>query len=104
MSEFAADKDAPVYTCEETVVSASPETVWDVISRIEEWPRWNADIKEARIELLAHVVGNVAGESAGSCLGCPSRRPRAVRHPRRLSQRKGRPARAVSAPQYSRAG
>ena len=50
MSEFAADKEAPVYSREEVVVKAPPETVWDVISKIDEWPRWNADIKEARIE------------------------------------------------------
>lgn len=50
MSEFAADKEAPVCSREEVVVTAPPETVWDVISKIDEWPRWNADIKEARIE------------------------------------------------------
>jgi uncharacterized protein YndB with AHSA1/START domain len=50
VSEFAADKEAPVCSREEVVVTAPPETVWDVISKIDEWPRWNADIKEARIE------------------------------------------------------
>jgi uncharacterized protein YndB with AHSA1/START domain len=49
VSEFAADKEAPVSGREEVLVAAPPETVWDVISKIDEWPRWNADIKEARI-------------------------------------------------------
>lgn len=50
MHGFAADRQAPVYTREEVVVSADPETVWKVMASIEEWPKWNPDVREARIE------------------------------------------------------
>jgi ribosome-associated toxin RatA of RatAB toxin-antitoxin module len=50
MSEFAADNEAPVYSREEIVVAASAETVWRLISEIEEWPRWNPEVRAARLK------------------------------------------------------
>lgn len=50
MDEFVADRQAPVYSREEVVIAADPETVWKVVSSIEEWPDWNPDVREASIE------------------------------------------------------
>jgi uncharacterized protein YndB with AHSA1/START domain len=50
MSEFAADRQAPVYTSKEVLIAVSPETVWTLISEIEEWPCWNPDVRAARMK------------------------------------------------------
>ena len=34
----------------EVQIAASPEAVWDVLSDIDGWPRWNADVKSARLD------------------------------------------------------
>jgi hypothetical protein len=44
---FAADQDAPVFSSPYINIDAGPETVWDVMSAIHEWPRWNPDISHA---------------------------------------------------------
>ena len=44
------DPAAPVAGADETAIDAPPETVWDVLTAIEEWPSWNPDVKEASIE------------------------------------------------------
>jgi uncharacterized protein YndB with AHSA1/START domain len=50
MNEIAADREAPVYSRDEVLVGAPPETVWSVISDIAGWPRWNPDVRDARID------------------------------------------------------
>ena len=50
MSEFRADERAPVYSRQETTVGADPETVWKVMSSINEWPSWNPDVREASVD------------------------------------------------------
>ena len=42
--------DAPVAGAAETVIDAPPETVWDVLTTIEDWPSWNPDVKTASID------------------------------------------------------
>jgi|SoimicmetaTmtHPB_FD_contig_61_676042_length_591_multi_1_in_0_out_0_2 Polyketide cyclase / dehydrase and lipid transport len=34
----------------ETQVAARPENVWDVLSNIGGWPRWNKDVKSAKLQ------------------------------------------------------
>lgn len=34
----------------ETQVEASPEVVWRLLARIEEWPSWNPDVKRAELD------------------------------------------------------
>lgn len=41
---------APATAQGEIHIAADPETVWAVISAIDEWPSWNADVKSARLE------------------------------------------------------
>jgi uncharacterized protein YndB with AHSA1/START domain len=41
---------APATAQGEIHIAADPQTVWAVISTIDEWPTWNADVKSARLE------------------------------------------------------
>ena len=34
----------------EVQIAAPQQTVWDVLSDIDGWPRWNADVKSAQLE------------------------------------------------------
>jgi hypothetical protein len=37
--------DAPVKTRLETEIAAQPEVVWEVLTRFQDWPRWNPGVK-----------------------------------------------------------
>jgi hypothetical protein len=41
----AANEDAPVRTTAEIDVDAPPQVVWEVVTRFENWPNWNSDVK-----------------------------------------------------------
>ena len=34
----------------ETHINAAPETVWEVLTRLEDWPSWNSDVKWMRFD------------------------------------------------------
>ncbi len=44
------DEHAPVVGSAEILISADPETVWDVLAAIDGWPAWNPDVKWVSIE------------------------------------------------------
>lgn len=48
--EAKIDERAPVVGAGEIVISAVPETIWDVLATIERWPEWNPDVKWVSIE------------------------------------------------------
>jgi uncharacterized protein YndB with AHSA1/START domain len=37
--------EAPVRSRREVEIAAPPEVVWDVLTRFEEWPQWNREVK-----------------------------------------------------------
>jgi uncharacterized protein YndB with AHSA1/START domain len=41
------DEQAPVAGASETEIAATPEVVWDVLTAIERWPKWNPAVKSA---------------------------------------------------------
>jgi hypothetical protein len=43
------NESAPVVATGETEISADPEIVWDVMTEIDQWPKWNPDVKDADI-------------------------------------------------------
>jgi hypothetical protein len=43
-----ADKNAPVHCLISIAISASPEKVWSVLTRIEKWPQWYSAIALAK--------------------------------------------------------
>jgi hypothetical protein len=59
-----ANPNAPAFASNHIEISADPHVVWDVVSTIEEWPRWNPDVKEARLEAEL-VEGSVFRWKAG---------------------------------------
>lgn len=44
------DDNAPVIARSEIEIQADPDTIWDVLVDINNWPRWNPDIKSASLE------------------------------------------------------
>lgn len=41
---------APVTGRAETHIDAAPEAVWEVLTRLENWPSWNSDVKWMRFD------------------------------------------------------
>jgi uncharacterized protein YndB with AHSA1/START domain len=41
---------APVKGTAEIEIAAPPQTVWDVLTRFENWPNWNSDVKSMSFE------------------------------------------------------
>ena len=37
--------EAPVRSSREVEIAAPPEVVWEVLTRFEEWPQWNPEVK-----------------------------------------------------------
>ena len=44
------NESAPAVTSAEVEVHADPETVWEVLTSIDEWPSWNPDVRSASLE------------------------------------------------------
>ena len=44
------DRNAPATASSEIQVAASPETVWDVLSDLPNWPEWNADVRSMSLQ------------------------------------------------------
>jgi hypothetical protein len=45
-----ADSGAPVRSRREIEIAASPEVVWDVLTRFEHWPDWNPQVKSMSLD------------------------------------------------------
>lgn len=56
------DDNAPVIARSEIEIQADPDTIWDVLVDINNWPRWNPDIKSASLEGRWLKVQNSAGK------------------------------------------
>lgn len=41
----SVNEEAPVLARAEIEIDADPGTVWDIMADIEDWPRWNPDVK-----------------------------------------------------------
>jgi uncharacterized protein YndB with AHSA1/START domain len=41
----SVNRQAPVLARAEIEIEAYPDTVWDIMVNIEDWPRWNPDVK-----------------------------------------------------------
>ena len=44
------NRAAPVVAADEIEIAASPQAVWDVLTDLESWPRWNSDVKSMSME------------------------------------------------------
>lgn len=47
---MAINERAPVVSKAQVTVNAPASIVWETISTIDEWPRWNKDIRSAKLE------------------------------------------------------
>jgi uncharacterized protein YndB with AHSA1/START domain len=48
--DAAIADDAPVVSSVELVIDAPVDTVWRVLTAIDDWPAWNPDVKSVAIE------------------------------------------------------
>jgi uncharacterized protein YndB with AHSA1/START domain len=48
--EPTIDREAPVVGSLEIVIEARADTVWEVLTAIDDWPTWNPDVKEASLQ------------------------------------------------------
>jgi uncharacterized protein YndB with AHSA1/START domain len=44
------NRAAPVIAADEIEIAASPQAVWDVLTDLESWPRWNPDVKSMSMQ------------------------------------------------------
>lgn len=44
------NRNAPVVAAEEIEIAASQQAVWDVLTDLESWPRWNPDVKSLSLQ------------------------------------------------------
>jgi uncharacterized protein YndB with AHSA1/START domain len=44
------DERAPVFAASEIEIAAPPEAVWEVLTKFENWPTWNRDVKSMSVE------------------------------------------------------
>jgi uncharacterized protein YndB with AHSA1/START domain len=44
------NESAPAVASAEVEVAADPEIVWEVLTSIDDWPRWNPDVSSASLE------------------------------------------------------
>jgi uncharacterized protein YndB with AHSA1/START domain len=49
-SEPTISEDAPVAASAELEIAAAPETVWETLTAIEDWPAWNPDVKSVVLQ------------------------------------------------------
>lgn len=59
------DRNAPATASGETVISAVPEVIWDVMADVDGWPSWSPDIVAAKLEGPL-AVGSVFRWKSGS--------------------------------------
>jgi hypothetical protein len=59
------DGDAPVLARHEILVQAPIETIWDLHIAVNEWPTWQPDITEARLDGDFVPGGSFAWTSSG---------------------------------------
>jgi hypothetical protein len=44
------NENAPIVAKLKIEINADPETVWNILTDIEAWPKWNPDVKEAILQ------------------------------------------------------
>jgi uncharacterized protein YndB with AHSA1/START domain len=44
------NESAPAVASAQVEVDAGPETVWEVLTSIDDWPSWNPDVRSASLE------------------------------------------------------
>lgn len=46
---YITDPHAPVYQKKCTIINATPERVWRILTDIDQWPKWMGNVRKAKI-------------------------------------------------------
>ncbi len=57
--------NAPVKTKKSIIIYASPEKVWAIMSKVNEWATWQSDIKKPKLESTFAAGNSFTWESGG---------------------------------------
>jgi len=49
-SQMTINQEAPVVQINEIVINATPEKVWQILTNIERWDKWNERIKKPKLQ------------------------------------------------------
>jgi len=47
--KISINENAPVVEKQQTFIPVAPEIIWQVISNINDWPKWQSDVTKAKI-------------------------------------------------------
>lgn len=49
-SQMTINQEAPVVQTKEIVINATPEKVWQILTKIQSWDKWNERIKKTNLQ------------------------------------------------------
>jgi hypothetical protein len=68
MTTLTIDENAPVKTQKNIVIHAPAEKVWDVLTNVSAWPRWQSEIPEASLLGALEPGGVIEWRTSGMAI------------------------------------
>ncbi len=65
-SQMTINQEAPVVQTNEMVINATPEKIWQILTDIESWSKWNERIKKPKLQGNLQVGSSFTWKSNGS--------------------------------------
>lgn len=62
------NREAPVVQCKEITINATPDKVWQILSKIENWDSWNERIKKPTLQSPLEVGSGFTWKTNGSLI------------------------------------
>lgn len=65
-STMTINQEAPVFQTKSIIINEKPEKIWEILSDVESWTKWNKKIKKTQIEEELKVTSEFSWTSGGS--------------------------------------
>ena len=65
-SKMTINQEAPVVQTNEIVINAKPEKVWQILTNIQNWDKWNERIKKPKVQDNLQVGSSFTWKTNGS--------------------------------------